>query len=61
MSGLVRVNPSAKAGTASVEAKAAAKVTDRFIAIILSGACIIDAFILTVTWLYRFRLPIKKY
>ena len=49
MSGLVRVNPSAKAGTASVEAKAAAKVTDRFIAIIISEAWVIDAFILTVT------------
>ena len=49
MSGPVRVNPSAKAGAASVAAKAAANVTERFIAIILSGACNIDALILTVT------------
>jgi len=61
MSGLVRVNPFAKAGTASVVAKAAAKITQRFVATILSEACVIDAYIKTVTWLYRFRLPIKKY
>ena len=49
MSGLVRVNPSAKAGTASVVAKAAAKITQRFVATILSEACVIDAYIKTVT------------
>ena len=58
MSGLVRVNPSAKAGTASIEAKAAAKVTDRLIAIILSEACFTDALILTATVRRHIKLDV---